>query len=168
MLNVDIDRDDEEDSPRDTRIREVIAATLKAADAGGGPREVSLRIVGEDEMRDLNGRYRGRNHPTNVLSFPADLPAGLGLTLLGDIALCGPVVRREAADQGKPAAAHWDHMIVHGTLHLLGHDHEVPAEAEAMEAIERRVLADLGWPDPYLEPAGADAVRHNSEADAHA
>lgn len=168
MLSVDVERDDEEDSPPDARIREVIAATLRAADAGGRPREVSLRIVGEDEMRDLNGRYRGRHYPTNVLSFPADLPAALDLDLLGDIALCGAVVRREAAEQGKPAAAHWDHMIVHGTLHLLGHDHQDPAEAEAMETIERRILAGLGWPDPYLEPTGANALRQNSEAGAHA
>lgn len=168
MLSVDIERDDEDDSPRDSRIREVITATLEAAQAGGKPREISLRIVGEGEMRELNGRYRGRSYPTNVLSFPADLPAELDLALLGDIAICAPVVRREAMEQGKPIDAHWEHMIVHGTLHLLGHDHEDPTEAATMEAIERRVLAGLGWPDPYLEPAGADTAQQNSGAGAHA
>jgi len=167
MLTVDIERDDEEDSPRDTRIREVIAATLKAA-ARYKPCEISLRLVGEDEMRDLNSRFRGRACPTNVLSFPAGLPADLGLPLLGDIAICGPVVRREATDQGKPVEAHWEHMIVHGTLHLLGYDHEDPVEADAMEALERRVLADLGRPDPYLEAAGANAGPRASGAGARA
>lgn len=168
MLTVDIERDDEEESPRDKRIRTVIAATIEAADTLNKPRELSLRIVDETEMRGLNARFRGRDYATNVLSFPADLPAELDLPLLGDIAICAPVVRREAAAQGKAADAHWEHMIVHGTLHLLGHDHENTAEAERMEALERQVLAHLGRPDPYREQATADAGRSYGEASAQA
>ena len=85
-----------------------------------------------------------------MLSFPAELPAGVQLPLLGDLVICAPVVAKEAADQGKSLAAHYAHLTVHGVLHLLGLDHENPREAEAMEAIERGILADLGFADPYL------------------
>jgi probable rRNA maturation factor len=115
--------------------------------------EISLRLVDETEMRALNHRYRGRDGATNVLSFPADLPPGLPddaeLSLLGDIVICAPVVRREASEQNKSEAAHWDHMLVHGVLHLLGYDHVDDDEAECMEALERDTLAELGHSDPY-------------------
>lgn len=111
--------------------------------------ELSIRIVGEDEGRALNRDYRGRDYATNVLSFPADLPEGVGLPLLGDLAICAPVVAREAADQGKRASDHYAHLTVHGVLHLLGWDHEDDAGAEAMEALEREILAGLGVADPY-------------------
>jgi probable rRNA maturation factor len=84
-----------------------------------------------------------------VLSFPAELPPGVDLPLLGDLAICAPVVLREAAEQGKPVAHHWAHLTVHGVLHLLGHDHLVDADADRMEALETRILATLGIPDPY-------------------
>ncbi|MDX9875351.1 MAG: rRNA maturation RNase YbeY [Spongiibacteraceae bacterium] len=111
--------------------------------------EVSLRLIDEEEMRTLNRDYRGKDYATNVLSFPADLPPELELELLGDIAICAPVVAREAADQHKPAQAHWAHLTVHGTLHLLGYDHIEEDEADAMEALETAILARLGFPDPY-------------------
>ncbi|MCS4504997.1 Endoribonuclease YbeY [wastewater metagenome] len=113
--------------------------------------EVSVRIVDEPEGRELNATYRGRDYATNVLSFPAGLPEGVDLPMLGDLVICAPVVEREAAEQGKPARAHWAHMVVHGILHLLGHDHIEDDEAELMEAEERTVLAALGFPDPYAE-----------------
>lgn len=122
------------------------------AAALGGHRdsaEVSLRLVDEEEMRSLNRDYRGKDSATNVLSFPADLPPELELDLLGDIAICAPVVAREADEQRKPAQAHWAHLTVHGTLHLLGYDHIEDAEADAMEALETAILAQLGIPDPY-------------------
>jgi probable rRNA maturation factor len=84
-----------------------------------------------------------------VLSFPADLPPGVPLAHLGDIVVCAPVVRDEAREQGKAAEAHWAHMLIHGTLHLVGYDHIAEADARRMEALESRVLADLGWPCPY-------------------
>lgn len=122
---------------------------VEAALPARGRAEVCVRIVDEAEMRRLNGRYRGKRKPTNVLSFPAALPGGLKLPLLGDIVVCAPVVSREAREQGKRPRAHWAHMLVHGTLHLRGFDHEHEAEARAMERRERRILAALGFPDPY-------------------
>lgn len=111
--------------------------------------DLAIRLVDEKEGRALNRHYRGKDYATNVLSFPAELPEGVDLPLLGDLVLCAPVVAREAAEQGKPLAAHYAHLTVHGVLHLLGMDHEDEREAEAMEAIEREILADLGLPDPY-------------------
>lgn len=113
--------------------------------------ELALRIVDEDEGRTLNREYRGKDYATNVLSFPADLPEDLGLQLLGDLVLCAPVVAREATEQRKPALAHWAHLTIHGSLHLLGFDHQQESEAEAMEALETEILARLGYPDPYQE-----------------
>ena len=128
-----------------------------AAAAEGRIREadIAIRIVGEDEGRALNRHYRGRDYATNVLSFPGELPEGVKLPkgvrlpLMGDIVLCAPVVAREAAEQGKPVAHHYAHLTVHGMLHLLGMDHQDPAEAECMERLEREILAALGIADPY-------------------
>lgn len=111
--------------------------------------DLAIRLVDEKEGRSLNRHYRGKDYATNVLSFPAELPEGVGLPLLGDLVICAPVVAREAAEQGKPLAAHYAHLTVHGVLHLLGLDHEDEREAEAMERIERDVMAALGFPDPY-------------------
>lgn len=111
--------------------------------------ELSVRIVDEDESQELNCQYRHKDKPTNVLSFPADLPPELELPLLGDLVICAPVVAREAAEQHKTLAAHWAHMVVHGTLHLLGYDHIDDDEAEIMEQLETEILLDLGFPAPY-------------------
>ncbi len=111
--------------------------------------ELAIRLVDEAESQTLNLEYRGKDAPTNVLSFPVELPDGVILPLLGDLVICAPVVAREAADQGKSSAAHWAHLTVHGVLHLLGFDHKTVQEAEVMEDEERRILAQLGYPDPY-------------------
>ena len=117
--------------------------------------DLAIRIVGTKEGRALNHHYRGKDYATNVLSFPAELPEGLPkgvkLPLLGDLVLCAPVIAREAKEQGKPLAAHYAHLTVHGALHLLGWDHEDARDAECMEQLEREILAGLGLPDPYLE-----------------
>ncbi len=113
--------------------------------------DLALRIVDEREGRALNRHYRGKDYATNVLSFPADLPEGVNLPILGDIVLCAPVVASEAREQGKSLNAHYAHLTIHGILHLLGFDHENPIEADAMEALERQILASLGIDDPYLE-----------------
>ncbi len=113
--------------------------------------DLALRIVDEREGLALNRHYRGKDYPTNVLSFPADLPEGVMLPILGDIVLCAPVVAREAREQGKALNAHYAHLTVHGILHLLGFDHEDEREAEAMELLERQILASLGIEDPYRE-----------------
>ncbi|RMG27590.1 MAG: rRNA maturation RNase YbeY [Gammaproteobacteria bacterium] len=110
---------------------------------------VSIRVADEAESRALNARYRGRDRPTNVLSFPCDPLPGVPEVWLGDLLVCAPVVAREAAEQGKPLEAHAAHMVVHGMLHLLGYDHQTEAEAEEMEGREREILERLGFPDPY-------------------
>ena len=113
--------------------------------------DVTVRIVGREEGRHLNERFRGTPAPTNVLSFPFDAPPGAPAAdgELGDVVLCAPVVNREARDQGKPRGDHWAHLVVHGVLHLLEFDHDTPAAAERMEGLERRILAGLEVPDPY-------------------
>ena len=131
---------------------EDIRLWVDAALAGGGrlgDSELSLRISDTDEITDLNLRYRNKAGPTNVLSLPADLPDGLEHPILGDIIVCAAIVEREAQEQGKDQQAHWAHMVIHGVLHLLGYDHIEHNDAEEMEQLEVRLLADLGFPDPY-------------------
>ena len=120
--------------------------------------EVTVRIVDETEMQALNGRYRGRHTATNVLAFAAGLPPELELPALGDIAICAPVVEREALDQAKLPRAHWAHMVVHGTLHLLGYDHQTSGAAEEMESLETQVLTAFAFAPPY-EPKETLATR---------
>jgi probable rRNA maturation factor len=117
--------------------------------------ELLIRIVGEDESGKLNRRFRGVNRPTNVLAFPLDLPIGLPYRHLGDLVICAPVVRREARAQGKPEQAHWAHMVVHGVSHLLGYDHGDEAGAQVMEQREIRLLAQMGFANPYTDVADA-------------
>lgn len=111
---------------------------------------VAIRVVDEEESQDLNHRYRGRNRPTNVLSFPAEDLPGEWANFLGDLVICAPVVREEAEAAGIPHADHWAHLTIHGCLHLLGFDHESDDEAERMEALETELLARFGIPDPYV------------------
>ncbi len=107
--------------------------------------QVAIRLVDEDEGQRLNNEYRGKGHATNVLSFPYETEP----LLMGDLVICPTVVAREAAEQGKPLAAHYAHLTVHGMLHLRGWDHEKEGDAQAMEDEERKILAALGYPDPY-------------------
>ena len=124
-------------------------ASLRAfASAAGAEGALCLRLVDAEESRALNHRFRGKDRPTNVLSFPANSPL-VEEPELGDILLCAPVIAAEAAEQGKPVRAHWAHMVVHGVLHLRGYDHIDDDEARVMEAAERRILAGLGFADPY-------------------
>ena len=154
-----------------TRSARAVAVTVQNATAGAGvptPAEVrkwaraaltadvrgelTVRIVNEPESAELNARYRGKAGPTNVLSFRAEPPAVEihdELLPFGDVVICAEVVEREAREQGKAIAAHWAHMVVHGALHLQGYDHENRRDAGIMEARERAVLDELGFPDPY-------------------
>ncbi|MFQ5981851.1 MAG: rRNA maturation RNase YbeY [Woeseiaceae bacterium] len=135
-----------------------VRSWLEQAYLAGGrdtPRQcdVAVRIVDEDESRKLNNRFRRQDKATNVLAFPAEiggLPAD-EVRPLGDLVICGPLVEREAQDQGKSPAGHWGHLLVHGMLHLLGYDHQTTSQAAEMETMERRILADCGFEDPYRE-----------------
>jgi probable rRNA maturation factor len=149
-LHVDIQCATGEAVPAADDIRNWIAAALH----GRSPRssvEVSVRIVDTAEMTTLNQSWRGKPGATNVLSFPTNLPAELPVALLGDIVICAPVVAAEAAQQHKAPAAHWAHMTIHGTLHLLGYDHINEDDARLMEALESTILNELNYPCPYDE-----------------
>ena len=135
--------------PAPASFRRWVSAALQGA-RRRKPAELAIRIVDADEGRALNRDYRGKDYPTNVLSFPAELSPGLRLPLIGDLAICAPVVLREAVEQGKAARDHFAHLTVHGVLHLLGYDHIDHRDAEAMEALETRILASLGIADPYV------------------
>ncbi|MBQ8707158.1 MAG: rRNA maturation RNase YbeY [Succinivibrionaceae bacterium] len=117
--------------------------------------EITVRIVTEEESRELDRRYREKDRPTNVLSFPYEYPEGFPepeLPLLGDLVICKAVVEREAREQGKELMHHYSHMVVHGCLHLLGFDHITDQEAEEMETAEKRIMTQkLHLPDPYLK-----------------
>lgn len=152
---------EEDDHPPPSSIEQWIAITIDAAsktthntntvtNINKRETELSLRIVDEEEITDLNNQYRGKNTSTNVLSFPADIPTHIDIQLLGDIVICSQVVEREAQDQCKKKSSHWAHMIVHGTLHLLGYDHISDDEAEIMEGLEIDILNQFGIENPYL------------------
>ncbi|WED22499.1 rRNA maturation RNase YbeY [Vibrio sp. JC009] len=116
--------------------------------------EVTIRIVDEEESQQLNHDYRGKDKPTNVLSFPFEVPEGVEINLLGDLIICRQVVEKEAKEQHKEVMAHWAHMVVHGSLHLLGYDHIEDDEAEEMESLETEIMQSMGFEDPYIAEKG--------------
>ena len=142
--------------PAGVRPEQWVVATLaRVSQVRAG--DIALRLVGAGESQALNLRYRGRDAPTNVLAFPAELPPGLPLeteALLGDLVICVPLLYEEAAAQGKTPLAHFAHLVVHGTLHLAGLDHDSDAEAAQMEALEGEIMRELGFADPYLAERG--------------
>jgi probable rRNA maturation factor len=146
-LEVDVQiASEEDDLPDPECIRtwaEAAVANLRA------DTELTVRIVDETESAELNDRFRQKTGPTNVLSFPFESPPGVSVSLLGDVVICAPVVRREADAQSKSLNSHWAHMVVHGALHLLGYTHECDDDAEEMETMETRILGRLGFDDPY-------------------
>ena len=145
-----VDRNTDVASPTDATLQDWVRHTLAQTASLPKPTpELSIRITDNDEAADLNQTYRAKAGPTNVLSFPADVPAETGSGLLGDIVICAPLVQLEAAQRQKSEEAHWAHLVIHGVLHLLGHDHQIPAEAKQMEALEIDLLEHLGFPNPY-------------------
>lgn len=141
------------------RVEQAVQAALAASGVKLLPgAEISVLLSDDAEITELNGRWRGKPQPTNVLSFPAVTPDRLGTSpMIGDIILAYETCIREAAEESKTLPDHLTHLAVHGALHLMGFDHETDAEAEAMEALERKVLASLGVADPYADPAGPEA-----------
>lgn len=139
---------DDVDLPSEELLTEWVTAALNGRLEQA---ELSIRIVDTEESQQLNNQYRGKDKPTNVLSFPFEMPEGITLDLLGDLVICAEVVAREAQEQNKPLMHHWSHMVIHGVLHLLGFDHINNEEAEEMEQLEREILASLDIPDPYTE-----------------
>ena len=129
---------------------QIVQWATAAVQPEGDEVEMTVRIVDEAESHELNLTYRGKDRPTNVLSFPFECPDEVELPLLGDLVICRQVVEREAAEQEKPLMAHWAHMVVHGSLHLLGYDHIEDDEAEEMESLETQIMQGLGFDDPYL------------------
>ncbi len=142
MIEVEVEDDAWTDA-----LADVEAVVLRAAEQAAPLGDVAVLLTDDRTVRDLNARFRDRDRPTNVLSFPAPDTAR---PHLGDIVLAHGVCAAEAKDQGKTLADHLSHLVIHGVLHLMGHDHEAEAEAEAMEAHERMLLAGIGVPDPYL------------------
>lgn len=145
---------DDSDVPSNRKIEFwVTRAIVESGKTLAANAEMSVRVVDREEIRSLNRDYRQMDKATNVLSFPAGRISGLpaeALQLLGDVVICAAVVREEAAEQGKAVDAHWAHMLVHGTLHLLGFDHQTAADAAEMEGLEARILTANGLSDPYL------------------
>ncbi len=147
ILDLQIASESSEGLPAESDFQQWLEAVLPQFQEES---EVTIRIVDEAESHELNMTYRGKDKSTIVLSFPFEAPPGMELPLLGDLVICRQVVELEAREQNKALNAHWAHMVVHGSLHLLGYDHIVDEEAEEMEAIEIEIMQSLGHPDPYL------------------
>lgn len=134
--------------PDDTAFQHWLNAAITPFKADA---EVTIRLVDEEESHALNHEYRGKDKPTNVLSFPFEAPPEIELDLLGDLIICRQVVEKEAKEQNKSLNAHWAHMVVHGSLHLLGYDHIDDNEADEMESLETEIMVKMNFADPYLE-----------------
>ena len=154
-MNISVDLQiatEDDDQPPPEHIQQWVAAALEQAQQGNSltTPELTIRIVDEAEITALNRDYRSKDKATNVLSFPADLPDHIDLPLLGDLVICAAVVKREAIEQHKAINDHWAHMVIHGTLHLLGYDHIEDEEADIMEGLEIAALAALQIANPYI------------------
>lgn len=147
IVDLQIASENENGLPTEKQLTEWATAAVQPEVEGI---EMTIRIVDEEESHNLNLTYRGKDRPTNVLSFPFESPAEVELPLLGDLVICRQVVEREAVEQNVPLMAHWAHMVIHGSLHLLGYDHIEELEAEEMESLETQIMQKLGFSDPYL------------------
>jgi probable rRNA maturation factor len=144
--------DQQKNIPKETTIRTWIERSLQAQSKKAiTSAEISIRIVDEKESAKYNLEYRQKSTATNILSFPADIPEIIKNPLLGDLLICASIIETEAAQQNKTIEAHWAHMIVHGTLHLMDYDHIKDKQAEEMEALEIEILSLLGFSNPYLQ-----------------
>ena len=149
-MNIELDVQREVDAlPKDEELLKWLNETLEFEDHGDT--ELTIRFVDENESAELNEEYRNKKGSTNILSFPFEMPDEIKLNLLGDLIICSDVVTKEAVEQKKDELAHWAHMIIHGTLHLLGYDHLTDEQAIIMETREIKILSQLGYSDPYRE-----------------
>lgn len=149
-MNVDLDVQREVDAlPKDEDLLEWLKAILTFENHAAT--ELTIRFVTEQEIADLNKQYRNKEGSTNILSFRFEIPDEVELNLLGDLVICADVVKKEAKQQHKEEISHWAHMVVHGTLHLLGYDHLTDEQANVMETKEIKILSQLGYTDPYRE-----------------
>ncbi|BDU36270.1 putative metallopeptidase [Vibrio nigripulchritudo SFn27] len=146
-LDLQLAVENENGLPSEAQLNEWLTKTVSQFQKDA---EVTIRIVDEEESHQLNHEYRGKDKPTNVLSFPFEAPPGIEMDLLGDLIICKQVVELEAKEQEKTVLAHWAHMVVHGSLHLLGYDHIEDEEAEEMESLETEIMQSMGFEDPYL------------------
>jgi len=137
--------------PDEDAFRLWVKTTLAFVNYDKPQAELTIRLVDEEEGKQLNQQWRQKPYPTNVSSFPFDAPPDIELFLLGDIVICVPVVIREAQEQKKSLSAHWAHLVIHAVLHLLGYDHIESQQAHIMESLEINILQQLNYPNPYLE-----------------
>jgi len=147
ILDLQLASENQQDLPDEASIITWLECVVKRFQDDA---EVTVRIVDEAESQQLNSDYRGKDKPTNVLSFPFEVPEGIELDLLGDLLICKQVVEQEALAQQKPLNSHWAHMVIHGTLHLLGYDHIIDDEADVMESLETEIMLELQFEDPYI------------------
>ena len=148
IVTVDLQIVEDGEHPSAEQFQQWVDAALQKVDEDC---ELSIRLVDSDESAELNVNYRGKDKPTNVLSFPFESPVPMEPVLLGDLVICVPVVEKEAKEQGKKLENHWAHLVVHGCLHLLGYDHIEDEEAALMESLEIKLLQSLNIDDPYQE-----------------
>lgn len=153
---MDVIIDYQDNVPADNLVKEKIQQWIGTSLVSvhyPGDAELTVRVVDVNEIHQLNLQYRQKDKPTNVLSFPSEIPPGLSREdmegYIGDIIICADVVEREAVEQHKTSEEHWAHMLVHGCLHLLGYDHINEEEAEEMESLEIKILSQLGYSNPY-------------------
>jgi len=147
-LQVELPQSQNADLPAQADLEQWVAAALEGT---MDEAELTIRLVENDESAALNKQYRDKQGPTNVLSFPFEAPPDVSLSLLGDLVICAPLVAQEAQAQGKRTRAHWAHLVVHGVLHLRGYDHIDDSDAREMEDLERKIMAYLGFDDPYMD-----------------
>ncbi|PKF60503.1 rRNA maturation RNase YbeY [Psychromonas sp. psych-6C06] len=152
FVDLQIASENQADLPSLTLIEQWVCIAIDAGSSKTRKEaELTVRIVDSEESQQLNGDFRAKYKPTNVLSFPFQNPPGITLPLLGDLVICKQVVEKEAMEQNKSLNAHWAHMLIHGTLHLLGYDHIIEEDAVEMESLETKLVLQLGFPAPYNE-----------------
>jgi probable rRNA maturation factor len=146
MIDLDLQIATEEAVPSEDLFEQWVAAALAHRK---DDTELTVRVVDAEESHGLNYQYRGKDSPTNVLSFPFETLDHVNLPLIGDVVICAPIVIKEAEEQEKSVESHWAHLTIHGILHLLGYDHVEQDDAEAMESMEIKILQKMGYSNPY-------------------